>query len=180
MNKWGAAALRWAGAAECSCVLSQLCLDQGVGDPPCLLTLQFLWMQGDYAAMTAAVLRLVMSRGTRGRLPSHLKSGDAGASLCCFLLSHAGKELLGALAHFRRAQVFFVCGNAPAIAKWVHKAAIAVTPELVGHRHGLFGAGSNGLVECFVRVGDVHIQHAGTAAQCLWRFHAVRHRHFLC
>jgi hypothetical protein len=65
--------------------------------------------------------------------PSSL--GKDGAPLCCFLLCHAGKELLGAFAHFRRAQVFFVCGDAPAIAKRIHKAAVAVTPELVGHRH---------------------------------------------
>jgi len=65
--------------------------------------------------------------------PSSL--GDGGAGLCSFLLCHAGKELLRAFAHFRRAQVFFVCGDAPSVAKGVGKRPIAVAPELVGHRH---------------------------------------------
>jgi hypothetical protein len=68
--------------------------------------------------------------------PSRLELwNDADACLCCFLLCHAGKELLGALAHFRRVQIFFMGGDAPRIAKGVGKRPIAVTPELVGHRH---------------------------------------------
>jgi len=65
--------------------------------------------------------------------PSSL--GDGGAGLCSFLLCHAGKELLGAFAHFRRAQVFFVGGDAPGIAKGVGKSPVTIAPELVGHRH---------------------------------------------
>jgi hypothetical protein len=80
---------------------------------------------------------LSLSRGTRlARFPPRTSSlGDAGASLCCFSLWHAGKELLGALAHFLGAQVFFVRADAPAIAKRVHKTAISVAPELITHRH---------------------------------------------
>jgi hypothetical protein len=77
---------------------------------------------------------LLRSRGTRAGAYHSLRASswdDADEALCCFLLCHFGKELLASFAHFRRAQVFFVCSDAPAIAKRIHKAAIAVAPELV-------------------------------------------------
>jgi hypothetical protein len=83
-------------------------------------------------------IRKEVSRGTRAGActpPRTSTLDDADASLCCFALCHAGKELLRTLSHFCGAQILFMCGDAPRIAKGVCQSSVAVAPELVGHGH---------------------------------------------
>src|SRR5262249_35742695 len=89
--------------------------------------------------------------------------------LCCFLLGHAVEERLHPFFHLLGIQVFLVCAHAPGMTKGIDKAPVAITPELVRHRHALFASSRDGLLEQLLKDGYVAIHGECITTPSLWR-----------
>src|SRR5262249_26415627 len=91
-------------------------------------------------------------------------------------LLHLGEELPCALSYFLLGEVLRVCAQAPGVSERVHEGAVAITPELVGHRHCDLTTRIYCPLKCSIDILYIEIQSARSAPESLRGFISqVRH-----